>query len=81
MKKTTILLAVILLSGLASAAQINLTGTWEGPLPVADAGIELVVTLECQHSGDEITGKINDDQGFIDCEITEAKLDGNTFVW
>lgn len=84
MKKTITLLAltIFVVSGLAFAAQsADLTGTWEGPLPVADAGIELFMTLEVQHSGDEITGKINDDQGYIDCEITDALLDGKTFTF
>ena len=53
----------------------------EGPTLVEGAGIELVLTLVVEQEGDEIKGKINDDQGFIDCEITEPKLEGNTFTF
>lgn len=82
--KTGILLVLSLLvvSGLSISSQkLDLAGTWEGPTLVDSAGIELILTLVLEQDGDEITGKINDNQGFIDCEITNPNLDGNTFTF
>ena len=75
-------LSVFILSSLTVASQkVELGGTWEGPTLVEGAGIELILTLVVEMEGDEIKGKINDDQGFIDCAITEPKLEGNAFTF
>ena len=77
-----IILSVFAVSGVSIAYQeLNISGTWEGPTLVESAGIELILTLVVEQEGDEIKGKINDDQGFIDCEISEPKLEGNTFTF
>ena len=80
----TISLALSLLFILPQAfsqEQTNLTGTWEGPTYVEGAGIELVMILVLEHKDDTITGKLNDDQGYIDSEIKEVKLEGNVFTF
>ena len=83
-KPMIILLTLCMLFGFSlgvSAVQINLTGTWVGPTHVEGPGIDLEMTLVLEHKGDTITGKFNDDMGFVDCEITDAKLEGNVFTF
>jgi len=69
---TTVLVLTTLLFGDA----VDLTGTWVGPTMVEEAGMELTLTLTLEQNGTEITGHVRDDMGFIDCDITEAALDG-----
>ena len=64
-----------------SQEKVDLNGTWEGPIYVEEAGIELGLTLFLEHKEDTITGKLNDTEGYIDCEITEAKLENNVFTF
>jgi hypothetical protein len=74
-------LAVIMLSALVfSLGKTDLTGTWEGETYV-EGGPTLVLTLTLEHKGEEITGTIVDDMGYIDAEISEAKLNGNEFTF
>ena len=73
-------LSLLFISTLAfSQEKVDLNGTWEGPIYVEEAGIELGLTLFLEHKDDTITGKLNDTEGYIDCEITEAKLENNLF--
>jgi len=75
-------LLFLLISPLAfSQEKVDLNGTWEGPIYVEEAGIELGLTLFLEHKEDTITGKLNDTEGFIDCEIKEAKLENNVFTF
>lgn len=60
---------------------INLTGTWEGPTLAEGPDIDLTFTLVLEHKGAAITGKLNDDMGYIDCEITDAKLEKNVLTF
>jgi len=60
---------------------INLTGTWEGPTLAEGPDIDLTFTLVLEHKGTAITGKLNDDMGYIDCEITDAKLEKNVLTF
>ncbi len=64
-----------------SEQTVNLTGTWEGPTYAEGPGIELTMTLVLKHEGDAITGVINDDLGYIDCEITDPKIAGGVFTF
>jgi len=64
-----------------SQEKVDLNGTWEGPIHVEEAGIDLVLTLALEHKNDTITGKLNDDMGYINCEIKEAKLENNVFTF
>jgi len=85
-KILTISLALSLLSLFISPLafsqeKVDLNGTWEGPIYVEEAGIELALTLVLEHKNDTITGKLTDDMGYIDCEITEAKLENNVFTF
>ncbi|UCC39286.1 MAG: hypothetical protein JSV96_16030 [Candidatus Aminicenantes bacterium] len=64
-----------------SQAKVDLNGTWEGSTLVEGAGIELVLTLVLEHKADTITGKLNDDQGYIDSEITEVTLENNVLTF
>ncbi|MGD2294428.1 MAG: hypothetical protein PVF22_01155 [Candidatus Aminicenantes bacterium] len=77
-----LVLSAFVASGVSFASQkLNISGTWEGPTLVEGAGIELILTLVVEQKSSEIQGKINDDQGFIDCEIKDPKLEGNTFTF
>lgn len=79
---SALFLVLFLISSMAFAQEgNNLTGTWEGATWVAGPEIELVLTLVLVHDKDKITGKINDDAGYINCEITEVKLEKNVFTF
>jgi len=70
---------VFLFSGVVfSLGKVDLTGTWEGETYV-EGGPTLMLTLTLEHKGDEITGNLTDDMGYIDSEITAAKLEGDSF--
>jgi hypothetical protein len=72
-------LAVFILSSFVfSLGKTDLTGTWEGETYV-EGGPTLVLTLILEHKGDEITGTLADDMGYIDAEISDAKLEGDAF--
>lgn len=74
-------LAVFTLSGVVfSLGGVDLTGTWEGETYV-EGGPTLMLTLSLEHKGEEITGALTDDMGYIDSEITEAKLEGEMFTF
>jgi hypothetical protein len=74
-------LALFVLSGVVfSSGKTDLTGTWEGETSV-EGGPTLVLTLTLEHKGDAITGTMTDDMGYIDSEITEAKLEGEVFTF
>jgi len=75
---TTVLMVTTVLFGGAAA---DLSGTWEGPTYAEEAGIDLIFTLTLTQEGDAITGHLQDDQGYIDCEITNAALEGNAFTF
>jgi hypothetical protein len=64
-----------------SQEKVDLNGTWEGPMHVEEAGIDLLLTLALEHKDDTITGKLNDDMGYINCDITEAKLENDVFTF
>lgn len=78
MKNWTLILLVFSLLFSAGAAfsqsKLDLTGTWEGSTYAEGPGFELTFTLVLEHKNDTISGKLNDDQGYIDCELTEVKL-------
>lgn len=77
-------LMLALLTGLTladSEQAVNLTGTWEGPTYAEGPGIDINITLVLKHEGDAITGAINDDLGYIACEITDPKIEGDVFIF
>ncbi len=74
-------LTVLIFSGsLFSSGKTDLTGTWEGETFV-EGGPTLQLTLSVEHKGETITGSLSDDMGYIDSEITEAKLEGDVFTF
>jgi hypothetical protein len=74
-------LALFILSGVVfSLGKTDLTGTWEGETYV-EGGPTLTLTLTLEHKGEEITGTLTDDMGYIDAEISEAKLKGEEFTF
>jgi hypothetical protein len=79
MKRITVLLLALILafgfSQLGARADVDLTGTWEGPTYAEGAGMELVLTLVLEQQGSTISGTIKDDQGYVDCEIKEPSLE------
>ena len=85
MKKMQLIgLMLALLTGLTlanSEQAVNLTGTWEGPTYVEGPGIELSMTLVLKHEGYTLTGVLNDDLGYIDCEITDPKIVDGIFTF
>lgn len=84
MKKNLAILVVLglfLVSNSTLAAQVNLTGTWEGPTYAEGAGIDLVFTLVLEHKGSTITGKLSDDMGYISCDITEVNLEKDVLTF
>ncbi len=83
-KMPYLVLMLALLAGLALTGEkqaLNLTGTWEGPTYIEGPGIDLTMTLILGHDGDVITGALNDDLGYIACEITDPKISGGIFTF
>ena len=81
--KVTLVFAasVLLLSGvLPGQGKVDLKGTWEGETNV-EGGPVLVLTLVLEHQNNTITGTLNDDAGYIDSEISEAKLENAVFTF
>lgn len=76
-----VFLTLLLISSMAFALKADLTGTWEGDTHVIGPEIDLVLTLVLEQKGDTITGNLNDDQGYIDAEITEVKLEKNILTF
>ena len=77
----SIILVILCCGQLFSQEKIDLTGTWKGSTYVEGADIELMMTLVLEHKGGVITGKLNDDMGYIGCPITEAKLVNNVLTF
>lgn len=74
---TTVLVLTTLLFG----GQADPTGTWVGPMPVAEAGIELQLTLTLENKDGQLTGRLKDDMGYIDCEIADAVLEDTALTF
>jgi len=75
-------LSLLFIIGIAySQEKLDLTGTWEGSTFAEGAGFALVFTLVLEHKDDAITGKLSDDMGYIDSEITEVKLEGDVLTF
>jgi hypothetical protein len=74
-------LTVLIFSGsLFSSEETDLTGIWEGETYV-EGGPALMLILSVEHKGEDITGNLSDDMGYIDSEISEAKLEGDVFTF
>ena len=70
-----LVLSLLFTIGIAfSQAKLDLTGTWEGPTYAEGPGFDMVFTLVLEQKNDVITGKLNDDLGYIDSDITEVTL-------
>jgi len=83
-KALTLLLSMVMIfsfSILISQEKTDLTGTWKGATYVEGADIELLLTLVLDHKGSAITGKLNDDMGYIDTPISEGKLANNVLTF
>jgi len=75
-------LSLLMIIGIAySQEKLDLTGTWEGSTFAEGPGFDMVFTLVLEHKNDAITGKLSDDMGYIDSEITEVKLDGDVLTF
>ena len=73
---------LILSTSLAfSQKKSDLTGTWKGSTFVNGPEIDLVLTLVLEQKADVITGKLNDDLGYINSPITEVKLKNNVLTF
>lgn len=75
---TTILVLTTLLFGVET---IDLTGTWVGPGLVEEADMEPTFSLILEQTGAAVTGRMKNDRGTIDNDITEAALDGATLTF
>jgi len=77
-----LVLSLLFTIGIAfSQAKLDLTGTWEGSTYVEGPGFEMFFTMVLEHKDGVITGKLNDDMGYIDSDITEVKLDGDVLTF
>jgi hypothetical protein len=50
-------------------------------MPVAEAGIELQLTLTLEKKDGRLTGRLEDDMGYIDCEIADALLEDTALTF
>jgi len=84
MRNYLILLVVILIAisiPVFAQEKMNLTGTWMGETLAEGPDIDIILTLVIEHKNDGISGQLKDDMGFIDSEITDAKLDKNILTF
>jgi len=84
MRNFSILLVIILITisiPIGAQEKINLTGTWKGETLAEGPDIDIILTLVIEHKNDGISGQLEDDMGFIDSEITDAKLDTNILTF
>jgi len=80
--KIVLVVSLLLVSGqLVSQGKIDLNGTYKGSSYVEGADIELLLTLVLEHKAGAINGKVADDMGYIDCAITEGKLENNVLTF
>ncbi|MBN1224224.1 MAG: hypothetical protein JXB23_13335 [Candidatus Aminicenantes bacterium] len=73
-------ISVLIMGTLSAQGKVDLTGTWEGETYV-EGGPVLMLTLVLEHKNAVITGNLNDDAGYIDSEISEAKLENDVFTF
>lgn len=71
---STVFILFLLASPALTQEKIDLTGKWKGPTVAQGPDIEIMLTLILNHKDNAITGKLTDDQGYINCDITGVKL-------
>lgn len=78
----TLLLFFTLFPNPAGAQEkINLTGIWEGTIYIADIDIDMELTLVLTERNGTISGRITDDWGYINCDITEPNRENNVLTF
>ncbi len=79
----TLFLSLLLISGIVlSQERIDLSGKWTGETYVEGGpDIILLLTLVLEYKDNKITGKLNDDMGYIGSEITEVELESEVFTF
>jgi len=78
-----LVLSLLLISSIVfSQERIDLNGTWKGETYVEGGpDIYLMLTLVLEQKDNKIAGRLNDDMGYIDSEITEGELESNVFTF
>lgn len=56
---------------------IELTGTWEGIIYLSEFDIDMEITLVLEEKNGMVTGRVTDDWGYLDCDITDPVLKKN----
>jgi hypothetical protein len=64
-----------------SQEKINLTGIWEGTIYIADIDIDMELTLVLTERDGTISGRITDDWGYINCDITDPNRENNVLTF
>ncbi len=64
-----------------SKEKIDLTGIWEGTIYIADIDIDMELTLVLTEKDGTISGKISDDWGYINFDITEPKRENDVLTF
>lgn len=76
-----LILSTLVSISFVSQEKINLTGTWEGTIYIAGIDIEMELTLVLTEREGIISGRITDDWGYINCDITEPKRENDVLTF
>ena len=76
--KKFLLVAFLLVAGIAMASAADISGKWKGTVPGMDGG-EIELTYTFKVDGDKLTGSIGSEMGEI--EISEGKVNGDEFEY
>jgi hypothetical protein len=64
-----------------AAENIELTGTWEGVIYLSNLDIDMEIILVLVKKNGIVTGRISDDWGYLDCDITDPVLKQNILTF
>jgi len=64
-----------------AAENIELTGIWEGVIYLSNLDIDMEIILVLEEKNGMVTGRISDDWGYMDCDITDPVLKQNILTF
>jgi hypothetical protein len=78
---TLLLFFTLVPNPVASQEKVNLTGIWEGSIYIADIDIDMELMLVLTERDGIISGRITDDWGYLNCDITEPNRENNVLTF
>ncbi len=59
----------------------EISGTWEGIIYLSELDIDMEIILVLAEDSGQVSGRISDDWGYLDCDITDAALRRNILTF